>query len=190
MKKHYTHEQVLGIGMTSQRTRDRLVDRLREKGIANEAVLEAIRNTRPPSLSSVASYCTRSAAAMVRRAMAFDQGDRYAAMADLGADLTLLSQSRGTQAAADEGGWIRRAFTQLSYMSSGYPYEYKSGRTFLGMPLVHINVGIRAPRKDYRHARGWFAIGTTASGGLAIASGASFGLVAVAAPTEPLVKGS
>ena len=34
-----------GIGMTSQRTRDRLVARLREEGIRNEAVLEVIRNT-------------------------------------------------------------------------------------------------------------------------------------------------
>jgi len=31
-----------GIGMTSQRTRSRMVDRLREKGIANEAVLKAM----------------------------------------------------------------------------------------------------------------------------------------------------
>lgn len=35
----------LGIGMTSQRTRDRLIERLREKGIANEAVLEVMRRT-------------------------------------------------------------------------------------------------------------------------------------------------
>jgi protein-L-isoaspartate(D-aspartate) O-methyltransferase len=34
-----------GVGMTSQRTRDRLVARLREEGIRNEAVLEVIRNT-------------------------------------------------------------------------------------------------------------------------------------------------
>ena len=33
-----------GIGMTSQRTRDRLVQRLRDNGIRNEAVLEQIRN--------------------------------------------------------------------------------------------------------------------------------------------------
>jgi protein-L-isoaspartate(D-aspartate) O-methyltransferase len=33
-----------GIGMTSARTRDRLVQRLREQGIASEAVLERIRN--------------------------------------------------------------------------------------------------------------------------------------------------
>ena len=34
-----------GIGMTSQRTRDRLVARLRDEGIRNEAVLDVIRNT-------------------------------------------------------------------------------------------------------------------------------------------------
>ena len=34
-----------GIGMTSQRTRDRLVERLREKGIKNRRVLEVIRTT-------------------------------------------------------------------------------------------------------------------------------------------------
>ncbi|MCG8369855.1 MAG: protein-L-isoaspartate O-methyltransferase, partial [Proteobacteria bacterium] len=33
-----------GIGMTSARTRDRLVQRLRDQGINNEAVLEQIRN--------------------------------------------------------------------------------------------------------------------------------------------------
>lgn len=34
-----------GIGMTSQRTRDRLVRRLQEEGISNQQVLEVIRNT-------------------------------------------------------------------------------------------------------------------------------------------------
>jgi len=34
-----------GIGMTSQRTRDRLIDRLREKNIHNESVLEVMRST-------------------------------------------------------------------------------------------------------------------------------------------------
>lgn len=34
-----------GIGMTSQRTRERLVQRLQEEGVTNERVLEAIRNT-------------------------------------------------------------------------------------------------------------------------------------------------
>ena len=35
--------QALGIGMTSQRVRDRLVERLRETGIEDEAVLEVMR---------------------------------------------------------------------------------------------------------------------------------------------------
>ena len=34
-----------GIGMTSQRTRERLIERLRERGIADSAVLEVIRST-------------------------------------------------------------------------------------------------------------------------------------------------
>ena len=34
-----------GIGMTSQRTRDRLVDRLFEQGIESNVVLETIRST-------------------------------------------------------------------------------------------------------------------------------------------------
>lgn len=34
-----------GIGMTSQRTRDRLIERLREEGINNEDVLEVMRQT-------------------------------------------------------------------------------------------------------------------------------------------------
>jgi len=35
--------EAVGIGMTSQRVRDRLVDRLRDAGIADEATLNAIR---------------------------------------------------------------------------------------------------------------------------------------------------
>lgn len=34
-----------GLGMTSQRTRDRLIDKLAGQGIVNQAVLEAMRNT-------------------------------------------------------------------------------------------------------------------------------------------------
>jgi len=36
--------RVQGIGMTSQRTRDRLIERLRAKGIQNDAVLDAMRS--------------------------------------------------------------------------------------------------------------------------------------------------
>lgn len=40
-----TDSMIRGIGMTSQRTRERLVGRLREKGIRRSEVLEVIRNT-------------------------------------------------------------------------------------------------------------------------------------------------
>ncbi len=36
---------IAGVGMTSQRTRDRLIERLRAKGIADERVLEVMRRT-------------------------------------------------------------------------------------------------------------------------------------------------
>src|SRR5580704_4841571 len=39
-----TDQRMAGIGMTSARTRDRLVQRLRDQGIANLAVLDRIRN--------------------------------------------------------------------------------------------------------------------------------------------------
>lgn len=42
MRADSTHR---GIGMTSQRTRERLIERLRESGVRNTAVLETIRNT-------------------------------------------------------------------------------------------------------------------------------------------------
>ncbi len=40
-----SEKDINGIGMTSRRTRERLVNRLRDKGIHNEQVLDAIRNT-------------------------------------------------------------------------------------------------------------------------------------------------
>src|SRR5450631_3944682 len=43
-KASMTDHRLSGIGMTSARTRDRLVQRLREQGIGNLAVLDRIRN--------------------------------------------------------------------------------------------------------------------------------------------------
>ena len=40
-----SQSEIKGIGMTSQRTRDRLIERLRQQGIQNQRVLEVIRNT-------------------------------------------------------------------------------------------------------------------------------------------------
>ena len=45
MYRRLTQNEISGVGMTSQRTRDRLIERLRAKGIADERVLEVMRRT-------------------------------------------------------------------------------------------------------------------------------------------------
>ena len=54
--------------------------------------------------------------------------------------------------------------TQTVYVPMGWHYEYKSRRTLLGLPLVHVNLG----RYGIRWARGIIAVGNVATGGLAI----------------------
>jgi protein-L-isoaspartate(D-aspartate) O-methyltransferase len=44
MNKRLGKQDLLGIGMTSQRRRDRLIERLRTNGVANEDVLNVMRN--------------------------------------------------------------------------------------------------------------------------------------------------
>ena len=59
----------------------------------------------------------------------------------------------------------------------GWHYEYKSRRTFHGLPLVHINVGVRG----WNHrAKGIIAIGNAAAGVVAVGA-ASLGVVSVGA---------
>ena len=43
MFRRLTRNDIAGVGMTSQRTRDRLIERLRDKGIEDERVLEVMR---------------------------------------------------------------------------------------------------------------------------------------------------
>ena len=64
--------------------------------------------------------------------------------------------------------------TQTVYVPMGWHYEYKSRRTLLGLPLVHVNLG----RYGIRWARGIIAVGNVATGGLAI-GGLSAGLVSI-----------
>lgn len=45
MLRYLTEQEISGVGMTSQRTRDRLIERLREKGIDDEQVLQQMRRT-------------------------------------------------------------------------------------------------------------------------------------------------
>jgi protein-L-isoaspartate(D-aspartate) O-methyltransferase len=53
------HPEAIGVGMTSQRVRDRLIERLRENGIRDERVLNAIR-TVPRHLFVDEAFATRA----------------------------------------------------------------------------------------------------------------------------------
>jgi protein-L-isoaspartate(D-aspartate) O-methyltransferase len=55
----FSQDEIRGRGMTSQRTRDRLVQRLRDKGIRNESVLNAISSV-PRHLFVDEALATRS----------------------------------------------------------------------------------------------------------------------------------
>jgi hypothetical protein len=150
-------------------------------------VIESIRMRQPPPLTSLARGRSRDAAALVRKAMARLPDDRYATARALLEDLEALAAGNGTRALLDEGGWLRRAWSQLRLASSGHPYEYRSARTFLGLPLVHVIAGPRPPGRRRRVARGWLAsgdiaIGLIAAGPIAI-GGIALGAIGLGAFT-------
>lgn len=63
----------------------------------------------------------------------------------------------------------------------GYPYwgyEYKSKKTILGLPLVHIAQGL-TPEGRFRVAKGFIAIGNAAVGVVAV-GGAALGVITFA----------
>ncbi len=126
-------------------------------------VIEAIKTELPRSVRSVRPTRTRNATALVRRAMQRDPAMRYADAGALLDDLRALANDRTTRALQDEGGPLRRLWTQVRFMTSGQIYEYKSERTFLGLPLVHV-VGRRAPGQKRRVVKGWIAYGDVAYG--------------------------
>jgi hypothetical protein len=140
-------------------------------------VIEAIRTQLPRSLRTAAYKPSRDLAAVVRRAMAREPRDRYGSAQDLAADLVAFAEGRPTLALRAAGGPLRRGLAQLRFFYSGVNYEYRSERTFLGLPLVHICGGRRNPGQGRRVAKGWFAVGDTAIGGIACGQ-LSFGGVA------------
>lgn len=141
-------------------------------------VFEKIRTALPPSPTSIEARISHDGAAVLRRAMARTLAQRYAGARELGDDLRALAQGTPTQARQAEGGALRRALTSYRLYLSGLPYEYRSHRTFLGWPLVHVINGPRAPGQRKRVARGWFAASPeVAVGGLAFGARAYGGIV-------------
>lgn len=140
------------------------------------AVFESIKTSIPQGLRNVDPRCSKDSAAVARKAMDRDPSCRYANASEMFADLAALTEGRGTEANRLQGGLLRRSFTNLRLMSSGQPFEYKSARTFLGLPLVHIYAGQHGRGGPKRIAKGWLAIGDVAIGGLAFGGVAMGGL--------------
>ncbi len=151
------------------------------------AVIDSIRHRTPPSVRSLSKGLTRDVDAVVRRAMAKYPEDRYSTAIDLSSELNALAQGLTTRAAAREGGPVRRFMRLVKHGAlvsmTGYGYEYRSERTFLGLPLVHINMRQRRPGQLVRRAKGWFAVGDVAVGFVACGSCAigvfGFGALAI-----------
>lgn len=139
------------------------------------AVLEAIKSSAPPPLASVSKETTRDGAAVCRRAMARLPERRYGSASELAEDLARLAAGGGTEARRLEGGPLRRAFAALG--GGAAAGEYRSARTLLGLPLVHVYLGPRRPGQRVRVAKGWLAVGDVALGGVAF-GGAAVGLCA------------
>ncbi len=142
------------------------------------AVLDAIRTQLPPPLGRHLPRVSRQVEAVVERAMAKEARDRYADAFDLARDLEALSQGLMPHAVMLSGGEWRRFTRSLSMARKGHGVEYRSRAHFLGLPLVHIQFGPRLRGQPPRVARGWFASGPRAVGGIAL-GGMSMGGIAI-----------
>ncbi|MFO0980302.1 MAG: serine/threonine-protein kinase [Planctomycetota bacterium] len=143
------------------------------------AVFDAIRNATPRPLASLAPQCSRDVQAVIRKSMARNRADRYHSALELALELQAVIERRPTRARAAEGGPVRRALRLCGSVARGQPYEYRSPRSFLGLPLLHVNLGGRRPGK-LRVARGWLAIGQVAVGPVALGGLFASGLLACA----------
>jgi len=129
-------------------------------------VFEAIKTKLPRSVRAHDDRISKQAAAILRVAMAHDPAQRYASADALRQDLQALAEGGPIWAWQTRRGPLGRMWTELRWMSSGLPYEYKTEATFLGLPLVHVHAGRLYPGQKLRTAKGWIAAGEIAYGGL------------------------
>jgi hypothetical protein len=102
---------------------------------------------------------------VVLRALAKEPDRRYQHASDVRLALVAIASGQSVP------GWVRTPLFS----------EYRSKRSFLGWPLVHIVRGVDPATGRQKVARGWLAIGdSSAVGGLAIAGGFARGVVAIA----------
>ena len=141
-------------------------------------VFDAIKTTLPVHLRGLQPRASKDAAAVAHCAMARRPADRYANAAEFAADLRALAERCPTVARRRRGGITRRFGAWMRMRNAGLPTEYRSRRSFLGLPLVHVHGGRRLPGAPMRVAKGWIAMGDIAVGVFA-SGGLSFGVFAM-----------
>ena len=105
------NDKFRGIGMTSQRSRDRLIDQLREMGIQSERVLEVMRNMpRHIFIDEARTVLAAEVAHAMRNEFARHLVDivHRRTMVGLDADQGVGLARRMAKLAADEADWDRR----------------------------------------------------------------------------------
>ncbi|MFT5285232.1 MAG: serine/threonine protein kinase [Planctomycetota bacterium] len=144
------------------------------------AVLEAIKNEMPRSLSASSEECSKHSEAIVRRAMSRQPEARYKSAREFSDDLKRLQTGEDTMARTAEGGPIRRRWNELTSLAmyANATGELKSQTCYLGLPLYHIYTGPRRMGQRVRVAKGWIAMGDVAIGGITM-GGLAIGLLSL-----------
>ena len=130
----------------------------KEKGLSQEELAEMMQVSR----QSVSKW---------ESAQAYPETDKLIVLSEI-FGVTIDSLLKDTETEADNQNTISSPY----WVSRGNVYEYKSERTFNGLPLIHIHIGLGA-----RKAKGVIAIGNVATGlisiGLVSAGFLSLGLL-------------
>lgn len=121
---------------------------------------------------------TRQAVSRWESDLAFPETDKLIKLSEMfgcSTDYLLKYNKSGGDTAENVDG--QKSGTQFVFNPLKWSFEYKSERQVLGMPLVHVNIGLG------RRAHGFFSVGLISSGifsaGLLSAGVFSFGLLSI-----------
>jgi serine/threonine protein kinase len=132
-------------------------------------VLGRILRESPPAPRSLCPSIPRDLEAVVLKAMSREPEKRYGSPRALAEDLRAVLEERSTVARVP--GLLER----VGRMFDGRT-QYRSVRSFRGLPLVHISFAMDPETGRPATARGWLAIGGRAVGGIAI-GGVALGVI-------------
>jgi serine/threonine protein kinase len=160
------------------------------RGDSWPALMHEIVTAQPRSPHEIAADIPPAVADVCLKAMAKEPELRYPTVAELAADLTRALGGERIQAESSTGigAAIRGSLRALEERTA---FEYRSRSTFLGLPWLHIVMGLHDPRTGKpRWARGVLAFGSRAigfyaAGGVAVGAiafgGFAFGLIGIGA---------